>query len=209
MAVKFTPADLQVFSIPDFAGRMASLKTKIRPKLEALGEELGPLLMTQLKQEFFAHTAKHMRRTVNPPDETWFALGPESRGYKAYVYFACCIGKAGLQARVVMKDESALRPMLGENLLANQKFFAKNSGEWKGLADYTKRGKDYTPAKISDLSAFAAETGQRLMTVKSALFDVGLELKPLSATLAQDLLKAFDKLFPFYECGFKKGLKFR
>ncbi len=111
MPLKFTQDDLEVFSIPDFAKRMAGLKAKIRPKLEALGEELGPALMTAFKQEFFAHTAKHMRRTVNPPDETWVALGPESRGYKAYVYLAFCIGKAGAQARVVMKDESANRPM--------------------------------------------------------------------------------------------------
>ncbi len=209
MTVQFTRDDLAVFSIPDFAKRMAAIKAKIRPKLEALGEELGPALMTSFKQEFFAHTAKHLRRKVNPPDETWVALGPESRGYKAYVYFAFCIGKAGAQARVVMKDESSLRPMLGENLIANQKFFEKNASEWRGLADYTRRDKDYRPAKVAAPAAFVLEAGARLKTLKSALFDVGLEVKPLSGTLSQDLLKAFDKLFPFYECGLKKGLKFR
>lgn len=209
MPVKFSQDDLEVFSIPDFTKRMAGLKAKIRPKLEALGEELGPALMTAFKQEFFAHTAKHMRRTVNPPDETWVALGPESRGYKAYVYLAFCVGKAGAQARVVMKDESATRPMLGANLLANRGFFERHAADFKGLADYTKRDKDYRPAKIASLETFLAETGRRLQDLKSALFDVGVELKPLSSSLAQDILKAWDKLYPFYECGLKKGVKFR
>jgi uncharacterized protein YktB (UPF0637 family) len=209
MPVKFTAADLQVFSIPDFKGRMAAIKAQVRPKLEALGQELGPLLMNAFKQDFFVHIAKHLRRTVNPPDETWFALGPEPRGYKAYVYFAGCIGKSGVQARVVMKDESALRPMLGENLIANQKFFAKHAAEWEGLADYTQRDKQDRPAAIAEPGAFAAEAGARLLRVKSARFEVGLPLKPLSATLTQDLAKAFDKLYPFYECGLKKGLKFK
>jgi len=209
MGVKFTKEDLEVFSIPDFAGRMAAMRSKVRPKLEALGEELGPLLMTHFKQEFFAHTAKHMRRKVNPPDETWVALGPQSRGYKAYVYFGFCIGLAGSQARVVMKDESNMRSVLGANLVANRKFLAKNAAEWKGLADYTRRDKNYAPTKIDDLEAFAVENGKRLQELKSALFDVGLEVKAQSASLAQDLLKAFDRLHPFYECGLKKGVKFR
>ncbi|MCE9625032.1 MAG: DUF1054 domain-containing protein [Deltaproteobacteria bacterium] len=209
MGVKFSREDLEIFSIADFAGRMAAMRAKVRPKLEALGEELGPLLMTNFKREFFAHTAKHMRRKVNPPDETWVALGPQSRGYKAYVYFAFCIGKAGTQARVVMKDESNMRPALGANLMANRKFLVKNASEWKGLADYTRRDKNYAPTKVDDLDAFATETGKRLQEVKSALFDVGLEIQARSSSLAQDVLQAFDRLYPFYECGLKEGVKFR
>lgn len=209
MAVKFSQEDLDVFFIPDFAKRMAGLKTKVRPKLEALGEDLGPALMTAFKQEFFAHTAKHMRRTVNPPDETWVALGPESRGYKAYIYFAFCIGKAGAQARVVMKDESDARPMLGANLIANRVFFERHATDFKGLSDYTKRDRDYRPAKVESISEFLAEAGTRLKTLKSAQFDVGVDLKPLGPSLTQDILKAFDRLLPFYESGLKKGVKFR
>lgn len=209
MAVKFLPEDLEIFSIPDFAKRMAAIKANIRPKLEELGEELGPLLMTNFKKEFFVHTAKHMRRKVNPPDETWVALGPESRGYKAYIYFAFCVGKAGAQARVVMKDESSSRPMLGDNLIANQSYFSRHAPDFKGLADYTKRDQNYQPTKVTQLENFLNESGKRLKELKSALFDVGVEIKPFSSKLAQDLLTAFDRLYPFYECGLKRGVKFR
>lgn len=209
MSVKFTREDLEVFSIPTFAERMAALKAKVRPKLESLGQELGPELMTTFKQEFFAHTAKHMRRTVNPPDETWVAMGPQSRGYKAYIYFAFCIGKNGAQARVVMKDESASRPALGDNLLSNQTYFVRHSADFKGLADYTKRDKEYRPGKISSIDDFIAENARRLKELKSAVFDVGVEVKPSSPSLAKELLKAFDRLYPFYECGLKKGVRLR
>lgn len=209
MTVKFTAEDLKVFNIPGFKERMAALKSQIRPKLETLGEELGPLLMNAFKQEFFPHTAKHLRRTVNPPDETWVALGPQSRGYKATIYFAFCIGKSGTQARVVMKDESSTRPALGDNLISNRNFFTRHAADFKGLSDYTRRDKEYAPQKIAALEPFLTEAGQRLKDLKSALFDVGVELKPLNANLAQEVLKAFDRLYPFYECGLKKGVKFR
>jgi len=209
MGVKFSKQDMEIFEIPDFAARMGAIRSKIRPKLEALGEELGPLLMNQFKREFFAHTAKHMRRTVNPPDETWVALGPQSRGYKAYIFFSFCVGKAGAQARVVMKDESATRSDLGANLQANQKYFAKHASEWKGLADYTRRDSSYRPTAIEELANFCKSSGERLKTVKSALFDVGMEVNPLSSSLVQDLAKSFDALFPFYECGLKKGVRFK
>lgn len=209
MGVKFSEADLAVFSIVGFKPRMEALKKSIRPKLEALGEELGPLLMNQYKREFFAHTAKHLRRTVNPPDETWVALGPEKRGYKAYIYFAFCIGKAGAQARVVMKDESALRGDLGRNLAKNQKFFNAHAADFKKLRDYTKRESDYTARPISDLADFLQASGERLQNVKSATFDAGFEVAPTSARLAQEVLKSFDLLFPFFECGLRPGVTFK
>lgn len=208
MSPTFTKSDLEIFQIMDFQKRMQALKTQIRPKLESLGEEMAPLLMHQFKQEFFVHTAKHMRRKVNPPDETWVALGPQSRGYKAYVYFALCVGKDGAQARVVMKDECKLRPELGRNLKTNQEFFLKRGRDFGKLTNYLKRDEKYRGLQVRDLKAYLAETSERLVKLKSALFDVGLPLKANSRSLVQEAVEAFDKLFPFYECGLKKGVSF-
>lgn len=207
MSVSFDKKDLAVFDLQEFQERMPAIRNRIRPKLEALGEELGPLLMRQFKAEFFAHTAKHMRRTVNPPDETWVAFGPQSRGYKAYVYGAFCIGKAGAQVRVVMKDESPLRAALGKNILKNQSFFEKHAKDWKGLSDYLKRDAQYRPQTITDIGEFIDYAGNRLTTLKSALFDVGFVVDPFSPKLAQEVLKSFEKLYPFYLCGLKEGVR--
>ncbi len=208
MAVTFQQTDLDVFKTPEFKKRMEAIQRQIRPKLVKLGEEVGPLLMNQFKREFFPHTAKHMRRKVNPPDETWVAFGPSPRGYKAFVYFSFCIGKAGAQARVVMKDESDMRATLGKNLLQNAGYFVKHRGDFTSLLDYQGRDANYHPAKISDLATFLKESGNRLIHLKTAQLDVGYELNPKSPTLAQEIVKSFDLLFPFYECGLKTGVRF-
>ncbi|MGH7361124.1 MAG: DUF1054 family protein, partial [Candidatus Methylomirabilales bacterium] len=61
---------------------MGRIRAQIQPKLLALGEVLAPALARQVGGDLFAHVAKHMRRTVNPPEDTWVAFGPEKRGYK-------------------------------------------------------------------------------------------------------------------------------
>src|SRR5438105_15834171 len=85
---------------------MELIYSSVRPKLVRLGDELAPELVRRLKMEFFPHVARHARRTVNPPPETWAAFGPSPKGYKRYGYLALCISRAGLHARAVVKSEA-------------------------------------------------------------------------------------------------------
>jgi uncharacterized protein YktB (UPF0637 family) len=112
----FNVADFQVFRIEGFNERMAQLYATVRPKLLRLGDEMAPELARKLHVEFFAHVAKHARRTVNPPPETWCAFGPSAKGYKRYPYLALCISRFGLHARVVVKSEADHRPQMAEVL---------------------------------------------------------------------------------------------
>ncbi len=89
----FGAKDFQVFAIPDFPGRMAAIRRNIQPKLFALAEEIGPKLESIVGNEAFPHVAKHMRRTVNPPEDTWVAFGPEKRGYKKTQHFKVAISR--------------------------------------------------------------------------------------------------------------------
>jgi len=86
----------------------------VRPKLLRLGDEMAPELARKLHLEFFPHVARHARRTVNPPPETWCAFGPSAKGYKRYPYLALCISRFGLHARVVVKAEADHRPQMAE-----------------------------------------------------------------------------------------------
>ena len=95
--VGFTAKDFQVFAIPDFPGRMAAIRGQIQPKLFTLAEEIGPKLKPIVGSETFSHVAKHMRRTVNPPDDTWVAFGPEKRGYKKAQHFKVAISRHSLR----------------------------------------------------------------------------------------------------------------
>lgn len=83
----FSNTDFNVFSIDGLDQRMEELKTHIRPKLEFLGNHFAPTLATMVGEEIYPHVAKHARRTINPPNDTWVAFANNSRGYKMLPHF--------------------------------------------------------------------------------------------------------------------------
>ena len=94
----FTASDFKVFDIPGFKPRMEAIKTRIRPKLEAAGRDLlaGRLAGSGVC-EAFAHVARHARRTVNPPDDTWVAFAGDKRGYKKHCHFKVAVSRGAVR----------------------------------------------------------------------------------------------------------------
>ena len=93
----FTPSDFKVFEIPGFKPRMDAIKTRIRPKLEAVGRELLPDVARVGGADAFAHVARHARRTVNPPHDTWVAFALDKRGYKKHCHFKVAVSRGGVR----------------------------------------------------------------------------------------------------------------
>jgi uncharacterized protein YktB (UPF0637 family) len=89
----FVDKDFRVFDIAGFELRMKSLAGRIRPKLESIGEELAPVVASIVDQPVFVHVARHARRTVNPPDDTWAAIAGDKRGYKKDVHFKIAVSR--------------------------------------------------------------------------------------------------------------------
>ena len=89
----FTQADFKVFDLEGFAPRMGAIKGRIRPKLEAAGRDLVPAVTRIGGAPAFAHVAKHLRRTVNPPDDTWVAFAADRRGYKKHCHFKVAVSR--------------------------------------------------------------------------------------------------------------------
>ena len=89
----FTMDDFTAFEIPGFSERMAAILARIRPKLTSIGEALAPKLSEWIDCPVHVHVAKHARRTVNPPDDTWAAIGRDPRGYKKDVHFKVAISR--------------------------------------------------------------------------------------------------------------------
>ena len=89
----FTQKDFKVFDVADFEGRMTALRGQIQPKLSDIGEALAPGVAGLVDQSLYVHVAKHARRTVNPPDDTWAALGADKRGYKKDVHFKVAVSR--------------------------------------------------------------------------------------------------------------------
>jgi uncharacterized protein YktB (UPF0637 family) len=93
----FTASDFKVFDIPGFAPRMEAIKTRIRPKLEAAGRDLLPDVARLGDAVAFAHVARHARRTVNPPDDTWVAFAVDKRGYKKHCHFKVAVSRGAVR----------------------------------------------------------------------------------------------------------------
>ncbi|MBH5316811.1 DUF1054 domain-containing protein [Paenibacillus sp. GSMTC-2017] len=83
----FHSSDFDVFGLQGLEERMAGIQTHIRPKFQAIGEQLTMELSLLSGNEMFLHIAKHARRTVNPPKDTWLAICNNKRGYKAHPHF--------------------------------------------------------------------------------------------------------------------------
>jgi uncharacterized protein YktB (UPF0637 family) len=87
----FGTADFKVFEVKGFQPRMQEIRARIRPKLEVLGHSLAPAIQRTTGEAMFAHVAKHARRTVNPPDDTWVAFAGNQRGYKKHPHFKVAV----------------------------------------------------------------------------------------------------------------------
>jgi uncharacterized protein YktB (UPF0637 family) len=197
--IGFTREDFEVFGIPTFPERMQGIKERVRPKLIALGEGLQPALNKLAESDVFPHVAKHARRTVNPPPETWVAFGPSARGYKKYGYFGLVVSRGGLHTRIVVKDEAPDRPQMAKILMdraaALAKVFAKQTvaryDRWDcvGVPEFAKPTADFWKG-VAD--ALAKKTGG---------LDVGVGWSVDRALKLTDkqVLEAFASLLPLYE----------
>ncbi|SDM61969.1 Uncharacterized protein YktB, UPF0637 family [Fictibacillus solisalsi] len=83
----FNEKDFSVFAIDGLEARMEKLIERVRPKLEELGKHFAAELSSSTGEEMFYHVAKHARRTVNPPNDTWVAFSSSNRGYKKLPHF--------------------------------------------------------------------------------------------------------------------------
>src|SRR5690625_7455753 len=66
---------------------MKAIHKRIQGEFEEIGSYLTDYLGVQLGNEVFIHIAKHARRTVNPPQDTWLAIADNKRGYKKHPHF--------------------------------------------------------------------------------------------------------------------------
>lgn len=194
----FNRADFQVFEVEGFNERMAELYAKVRPKLLRLGDELAPELARKLHLEFFPHVAKHARRTVNPPPETWCAFGPSPKGYKRYPYLGLCISRFGLHARVVVKSEADRRTEMSATL---QRKAAELTRALNGtmVARYDNWNFEALPAAVPAEKPLWEQLAGAL-TRKTGGIDVGVGW-PIREALRVDreeVLEGFRELEPLY-----------
>jgi uncharacterized protein YktB (UPF0637 family) len=194
----FTTSDFAIFKLEGFSARMQQIYARVRPRLTKLGDELAPELARKLNLEFFPHVARHARRTINPPPETWAAFGPSPKGYKRYGYLALCISGAGLHARVVVKSEADRRSEMARGLESNAARLAKSLRGIR-IARYEKWNFGALPPELpaSDELFTALAHG---ISKKTGGMDLGFGWNVRDALRLDraELLDAYRELEPMY-----------
>lgn len=194
--------DFDVFQIDGLENRMEALIKNVRPKFEELGRQYSLYFSSTLGDEFFPHVAKHARRSVNPPKDSWVAFAPYKRGYKALPHFQIGLWGSHVFIIVAVIYEAPDKVVIAERLLKKKNILNKLP------ADFIVSGDHMKPEAIPLKQAKKAELEQlliRLRDVKKAEFLVGRHISREEAvTLTEDDFfqlaeETFEKLLPVYK----------
>lgn len=200
----FTQHDFNVFTIPGLDGRMQGIQERIQPKFQGIGEVLVEDVQMMSGSEMYLHIAKHARRTVNPPKDTWLAIAANKRGYKQHPHF-----QIGLFDDRVFIWLAYIYEVPGKDQMANT--FLKNQKQLKQIipADYVISQDHYKKEadKFGELDLEHVLT--RFRDVKKAELLIGRHLFPGDPILADGerflefARETFETLMPIYQLSFK------
>lgn len=203
----FTEQDFDALTVPGLEPRMEAIITNIRPKLEALGGNISPFLSALCGEEMYPHVARHARRKVNPPKDTWIAWATSKRGYKALPHFEVGMFSTHLFIIFAIIYESPNKVVFGHHLEKHARQIAKEvPGEFYWSMDHMapegKLNQDLNSTTLQEMA-------EKLKTVKKAEIMCGLRLDrddPIltdGERLVQTIENTFPSLLPLYYASFK------
>jgi uncharacterized protein YktB (UPF0637 family) len=149
----FGPADYRIFEIKGFQPRMGQIRARVRPKLETLGKSLAPAVARSVGGETFAHVARHARRTVNPPDDTWVAFAPDARGYKKHCHFKVAVSRHCVRFLFEIGPEHADKKRWAAAWKKNAGKLTPVLRRMKGLAWFKNEHDEAPAAALADMTA--------------------------------------------------------
>ncbi|WP_127531464.1 YktB family protein [Paenibacillus kobensis] len=205
----FLANDFAVFTIDGLEQRMAAIQSQIRPKFQALGEQLTAELAPSVGGELFLHVAKHARRTVNPPKDTWLALCENKRGYKAHPHFQLGLFEDHLFMWLAFIYELPSKSNVAATLLNELDTVIRTvPDDYVISLDHMK--KDSTPVSGMDTDDWRTAL-VRFRDVKSAELLIGRHLQPNDPAVSdgEALLRTaqqtFETLMPLYRLATSQG----
>ncbi|RIM10748.1 DUF1054 domain-containing protein [Staphylococcus chromogenes] len=198
----FSPKDFKVFQVEGLEARMTALDEHIRPQFYQLSDYFTEYLKTMTGETFYAHVAKHARRTVNPPKDSWVAFATNQRGYKMQPHFQIGLFEDHLFVMYGVMHED-------KNKAEDVKIFEDKLDTLMHLPEDFQISLDHTQpdkSKISHLSQEDVLKGiQRAQSVKKGEFFIARALKPNAKELKTDkafiafLEETFEHLLKFYK----------
>lgn len=178
--------DFDVFTIEGLENRMSALQTLVQPKFEILGRHFADRLSAHGSDEFFPHVAKHARRTVNPPTDSWVAFAPLKRGYKALPHFQVGLWNTHLFIIIAVIYENPDKKEISQRLERNVSMLTSLPESYVVSGDHMKPDAIH----ISEAgSEGIAKLLTRLQSVKKAELLVGRHL------LRDDAIKMSNEEF--------------
>ncbi|KHF40834.1 YktB family protein [Halalkalibacter okhensis] len=198
----FTKSDFDVFHIDGLEARMEAIQSQIQPKFKAFGDILADELAVLLGNEMYLHIAKHARRKVNPPNDTWMAIAHDKRGYKKHPHFQLGLFDDHLFIWFALIYEAPNKKAIAESLMTNSHLIMDLPEDYVISLDHMK--KDATTIGEKNESDVITDL-ERLRDVKKAEYLVGRHLQP-EQSLVQDgqaLLtftkETYEQLLPIYQ----------
>ncbi|MEF3310193.1 DUF1054 domain-containing protein [Paenibacillus sp. GYB004] len=202
----FDVADFEVFGIPGLEPRMEALIARVRPKLTKLGEELAPYLSALCGEPMYPHVARHARRTINPPDDTWVAWANNKKGYKAHPHFQVGLWSTHLFVQFAVIYESGNKEIFARNLEKKLPAIRKSiPGHFRWSTDHMQP--DSSVHKNMSKQDFERMI-DKLQQVKKteALCGIRIDRKDPVLTdpaLLTDIIKdTFERVMPLYRIAF-------
>ncbi len=196
----FNQNDFETFTIDGLEERMEAIQTRIQPKFKEIGQELTDSLSAKIGSEMFLHIAKHARRTVNPPKDTWLAIAGNKRGYKQHPHFQLGLFDDHVFIWLAYIYELPHKSSIASTFLENiDQFSTAIPKDFVVSMDHMK--KESSPITEIDLE----KTLIRFRDVKKAEFLVGKQIAANDPILkdgqrfAELVESTYDTLLPFYK----------
>ena len=198
----FNTQDFNVFQTNGLEERMDQIINQIRPKLEALGNKYAEELTALTGEEMFYHVAKHARRTVNPPKDTWVAFAPNKRGYKMLPHFQIGLWETHVFIWFALIYESPIKDSYGKVFLKKINKIKKSIPNDFVWSDDHMKPESYTHREVK--KERLEEMAIRLSTVKKAELLCGVRIeKDEAVKMSEDdwydrITETFKTLLPLY-----------
>ncbi|SFB85223.1 Uncharacterized protein YktB, UPF0637 family [Alkalibacterium subtropicum] len=195
----FEKSDFNLFTIEGLDERMSVIRESIQPVFQHFGDTYIEDVNEYTGFDGSFHIAQHRRRTTNPPESTWSAIGGNKRGYKKYPHI-----QIGINEEYIFMFLSLIDNPKHEKLMAD--YLLNHPTLWNDLPDDYYVSGDHTKTAIEKAGAETVEkTLRRLIKVKKGEIMIGRILTPDSMSLADpDKQEAFfketlDVLLPIYK----------
>src|SRR5690625_4597306 len=150
--------------------------------------------------EMYTHIARHARRTVNPPDDTWVAFSSSKRGYKMLPHFQLGLWDDRLFVWLAYIYELPNKKIIADKLIKQQgQITAMIPSHYDISMNHMKKSNE----KLQDINL--DERLQRFKEVKSAELLIGRQFVASDPMLqngdnfVEEVKSIYDKLIPLYQ----------